>query len=841
MDPDEHVSLPGRSVRHSSAEAQPSFRSVNGPDLCPQHPQPTDTTTQELDELRPIDKKRKFVDESLQPSTSDLKNAVFSSSSKHVDSESAHEVLATNCFRLMGDCLRPNTCGISLPGTHRSAISHDVINRCIPEALTYACTNWATHVQGTGIKQTDDGRVLQFLQSHFLHWLEVLSLTGNATKSINMVQTLQTMLHDTGSERLSTFLKDALQLLYRNMAMIDSRPLQIYSSLLVFASRDNTVATSFDQSIPSWLPLQPERQALEDDSRQILEGHQDSVTSSVFSPDASLIASAADDCIVRIWRVSDGKCLHKLVGHKDAVFSVAFFPKGDIVISGSQDKTIRLWSVEDGRCLRRLRAHNSAIHQVAASPDGRLVAFCSSLDKDGGSGKIWIWSIPQRKGIHEWQGHWGTVHSVDFSPDSELLAFGTDDGLIHIRRVEDGLCLYNLEGHEGPVHSVVFAPDLSYLASSSADGTVRIWDFTKQQCRKVFDCQTWTTTISVSPDSKQVSAASSKNVIQIWNVEQASCEYELIGHNSYVNSVMFSPDAKLLVSSSNDFTVRVWPTTAPSKKRKLDDKFHSLGAIVVSPDSSTIASAELSGSIKLWDFQKGGMIREVMAAGCDLLHVDEFQFSPDGKLLLVLGYSSDSVGWLWSVDDGQCIHDFTEHEWVANTAAFLKDSRTLIIGCDDYVVRRWSIDDGFIGDLLGHESAIPVVSVSNGSTLLVSGDYDGIARLWDLLGGTLLHTLQGPDSATVGAVFSQGAELLAVSYSDNTIRIWNTNSGNCVKILTSTDKIGSVAFSPDLSLLASTQEMTQFGYGALRMGNAYTPTSSLVSGLATLSLMTVAS
>ncbi|KAL6920562.1 hypothetical protein FSST1_004588 [Fusarium sambucinum] len=571
----------------------------------------------------------------------------------------------------------------------------------------------------------------------------------------------------------------------------------------MFASKESTVATSFSHSIPCWIPLLPERQAIEDDNRQILEGHQGSVTSSVFSPDASLIASASEDFTVRIWRVSDGKCLHKLVGHKDAVFSVTFFPKGDIVFSGSLDKTVRLWSVEDGRCIQGLRGHHSEVHQGAASPDGKLITFCSSFEKDDGSGKIWLWSVPGHKYLRPWKGHWGSVHCINVSSNSELVAFGTANGLIHIWRVKDGTCLHTLKGHEEPVYSAVFAPDLSYLASSSADGTVRIWNFAEEQCQHVFDCQTWTTTISVSPDSKQISAASSENVIQIWNVEQARCEYELIGHNSYVNSTVFSPDGKLLVSGSHDFTVRVWPATAPPKKQKLDDKPRGLGAIIVSPDQFIIASAELAGSIKLWDFREGGMIRELRAAGCDFLHVDEFRFSPDGKLLLVFGYSSGSVGWLWSVDDGECIHDFTEHEWSANHAAFLRDSKTVIIGCDDYVIRRWNIEDGFMENLVGHESAISVVSVSD-SDIIACGDYGGIVRLWDPLDGTVLHKLHGPENKTTTAVFSQRGKLLAISYSDNTIRIWNTKSGSCTKVLTSTDEIGSVAFAPNSSFLAST-------------------------------------
>jgi len=589
------------------------------------------------------------------------------------------------------------------------------------------------------------------------------------------------------------------------MSIIDSNPLQIYSSVLIFAPSSNFVADAFIWAVPDCITLRPDR-VPKDESQQIFEGHQNSVSAAFFSLDASLIASASDDCTVKIWRVIDGKCLHTLTGHRDAVLSAVFFPDGETVVSASLDKTVKFWSAKNGKCTRTLRGHNSAVHEVAISPDSRLLAFCSSIELDAGSGKIWIWSVTERKYLHEWQGNWGGVNSVAFSSDSTLLTCGTEDGVVRVWRVENGECIHTLKGHEEPVQSVVFAPDLSYLASSSTDGTVRVWDFANEACLHEFDCQAWDTTISISSDSKLISSASSTNHIQIWDVKDASCEYELVGHDSDVNSVVFSPDSKLLVSASNDFTIRVWSTSSQSANLSAnsvsDDKVRGLQAVVLSPDQSILASASLAGSIKLWDFQKGGIIRELRLAGYDLLHVDEFEFSPDGNFLLVLGYSSGNVAWIWSVHDGRCVHDFAEQDWIASTAGFSRDSSTIIIGCDDYVVRQCSAN-GFTNDLVGHESALCVVAVSPVSDVLASGDYDGIVHLWNSSDGISLHELKGPDGPIAGAVFSPNGQLLAVSHEDNTIRIWDTVVGTCLKTLTSTDSIGSVAFSRD-SLLALT-------------------------------------
>ncbi|KAJ4130320.1 hypothetical protein NW768_007303 [Fusarium equiseti] len=576
----------------------------------------------------------------------------------------------------------------------------------------------------------------------------------------------------------------------------------------MFAPYDFSVISLSLWARPRWITLRT-KEVPEDCSRQIFDGHQDSVTAAVFSPDDSMIASASNDCTVKIWRVSDGKCLHTLTGHRDAVLSAVFVPSGETVISASLDKTVKFWSIKNGTCTRTLRGHNSAVQEVAISPDSTLLAFCSSIELDAGSGKIWIWSVTERKYLHEWQGNWGGVNSVAFSSDSTLLASGTEDGVVRVWRVENGECVHTLKGHEEPVHSVVFAPDLSYLASSSADGTIRVWDFANEECLHEFDCQAWDTKTSISSDSQFISSASSKNLIRIWNVKDASCEYELVGHDSHINSIEFSSDSKLLVSASNDFTVRVWKSEQPVNSfanSVPDDKFRGLEAVVLSPDQSILASAGLAGSIKLWDFQNEFMIREMRPTGYDLLHVDEFEFSPDGKFLLVLGYSSGSVVWIWSVKDGRCVHEFTEQEWSATTAVFSRDSKTIIIGCDDYVVRRWSINNGFMDELMGHESALCVAAVSPVSDLLASGDYDGIIRLWDSCDGTSMHELKGSDSPIVDATFSPNGQLLAVSHEDNTIYIWNTATGNCLKTLTLTDAIGSVAFSHESLLAVSTRD-----------------------------------
>jgi WD40 repeat protein len=77
-------------------------------------------------------------------------------------------------------------------------------------------------------------------------------------------------------------------------------------------------------------------------------------TAIALSPDGTLLATAGDDHLVRLWRISDRKLLLTLRGHSDWVRTVGFSPDGEILASGGDDRTVRLWNVSSGQHARTL-------------------------------------------------------------------------------------------------------------------------------------------------------------------------------------------------------------------------------------------------------------------------------------------------------------------------------------------------------------------------------------------------------------------------------------------------------------------------------------------------------
>ncbi|KAJ9481264.1 hypothetical protein VN97_g12229 [Penicillium thymicola] len=479
-----------------------------------------------------------------------------------VDENQVHQKLATQCLAVCYK-LKRNVCGLASDGTLRSDIDPHIISNCLPPEMQYSCRFWAQHL----IQSQDPISLIQdafiFLQKHFLHWIEAMSILGLTSEIVRIVDLLQTM--TLGEEpEIPEFLHEA--------------------------RRDNTVRL--------WGPVTGILQ-------QTLEGHSDWVRSVAFSPDGRVLASASSDHTIRLWDSATGILQQTLEGHLGSVWSVAFSTDGRLLASGSFDQTICLWDPITGALQRTIEGLLGSVWSVAFSPDGRVLA---SASRDN---TIRLWDPITGALQRTLEGHLGSVWSVAFSPDGRILASGSSDQTIRLWDPTTGTLQQALEGHRECLRSVAFSHDSRILASSDNKQIIRLWDSgTLLQKLKGHSNSVWS--LAFSPNGQLLASGSYDKTVRLWDFAIIGPQQTLESHSDWLRSVAFSPDGRLLASSSDDYTVRLWDPITGDLQWNLKGHLASVLLVVFSPDSQLLASGSIDQTVRLWDSATGDLWRVIL-------------------------------------------------------------------------------------------------------------------------------------------------------------------------------------------------------------------------------------
>ena len=556
------------------------------------------------------------------------------------------------------------------------------------------------------------------------------------------------------------------------------------------------------------------------------------ISSVAVSPNGKLLAAGTQEGQIHLWRTTDGQPFVKLAGHTNGIWSVAFSPDGQTLASSSSDQTVRLWDVNTGQCLKTLSGHTHYVYSVAFSPDGQTLASSGSQDQT-----VRLWSVHTGQCLKTLAGHTNWIHSVAFSSDGQTLASGGADQTVRLWNINTGQCLKTLSGHTNQVNAVVFSPDGKTLVSGGADQSVRLWDVanasasdTDHSLKTLVGHAYGVNAVVFSPDGQTLASGSDDRTVRLWDVNTGQHLKTFAGHTNDVWSVAFSPHGQTLMSGSFDQTVRLWDVNTGQYLKTFAGHQNPVWSLTFNPDGQTLASGSQDQTVRLWNINTGQNFRTLADHNNRVWSV---AFSPDRQTLA--SGSQDQV-WLWRMgnsdasETGPSLKTLTGHTGLVWSVAFSPDGQTLASGSQDQTVRLWDVanvsaldnasslkndaisvanDHGLDIDqsfkrLVGHTAQVWSVAFSPDGQILVSGSPDQTVRLWDVNTGQCLKTLTGHTGGVRSVAFSPKSQTVASGSGDQTVRLWDVNTGQCLKTLAGhTGWVVSVAFSPDGQSLAS--------------------------------------
>jgi WD40 repeat protein len=161
------------------------------------------------------------------------------------------------------------------------------------------------------------------------------------------------------------------------------------------------------------------------------------------------------DRSIKLWKMSDWKCLQTLTGHTSCVTCVGFSHDSILLASGSDDHTVKLWDTSSGQCLQTFKGHRSIIDSVAFSHDSKLIVSASD------DYTIRVWDANSRQSPWKFDGDAGKAR-LYLSHDSTLLASAADDDPYDIKiwDARNGLYLQRISSQPSMPYSLVFSYDL---------------------------------------------------------------------------------------------------------------------------------------------------------------------------------------------------------------------------------------------------------------------------------------------------------------------------------------------------------------------------------------------
>ncbi|MFH0901292.1 MAG: hypothetical protein V2A73_11750, partial [Pseudomonadota bacterium] len=443
----------------------------------------------------------------------------------------------------------------------------------------------------------------------------------------------------------------------------------------------------------------------------------------------------------------------------------------------------------------------NAGYDVAYAPDGRTVAAASH------DGLVYLIDADTAD-VRLLRGETDSVTSVAFSADGRYLVSGHMDGKVVVWDFVAGAPRV-LTGHRDAVLRVAVSPDGSRLASASLDKTARIWSFPAGESERVLQAAEKVGTVAFSPDGGLLATGGGDMVIRLLDVRSGTEVRRISGHQGGIVDIAFSPDGTTLASSSQDRSVRRWSVLSGEQLGVMTGHTSVSQLLAFSPDGTILASASGDKTVRLWNVARSEAIRALVGHGD---YARGVAFSPDGARVASSSYDASVRLWRLFDSDRATAGDGPPSAGGQATGAVGSTTDAGQTSVDGR--RSWQTQGGRYasgqgqghgqGQDQGHRLAATGVGFDAGGRQLVTAGYDQTLRLWNVESGTEERLFLGHRGAVETVALSPDGRLLASGGSDQAVHVWEVSSGRLLRSLPGhTNIIRSVAFSASGSTLAS--------------------------------------
>ncbi|KAL6650633.1 hypothetical protein ACP70R_009558 [Stipagrostis hirtigluma subsp. patula] len=312
----------------------------------------------------------------------------------------------------------------------------------------------------------------------------------------------------------------------------------------------------------------------------------------------------------------------EIKAHKGSIRVIKFSPSGWYLASGGEDCVVRIWQITEVETSPKLLYRGEDAHEDVE----KMKVLKTKLAK-GQSHALAV--IPQKTfrisdiPLHEFHGHTSDILDMSWSKSDYLLTSSKDKTVRLWKAGCDG-CLAVFK-HKDYVTCVQFNPiDERYFISGSIDGKVRIWDVLDKRVTDWADTRNIITTLSYQPDGKGFIVGTFTGACRFYDQsdESIQLEKELFvkgkkkSGSSRINSVkLCTSDSHRIIITSTDSKIRVADGDC-IQKFEGPCKSKALSSPSLTSDGRYLISAGNDSNVYIWNFASSLVSKSVQS--CEL-------------------------------------------------------------------------------------------------------------------------------------------------------------------------------------------------------------------------------
>jgi WD40 repeat protein len=530
---------------------------------------------------------------------------------------------------------------------------------------------------------------------------------------------------------------------------------------------------------------------------KVRSGHAGTIDHLLYSPDARLIATAADDGAVKLWDVASGRVVHSLEGEREKIGPLAFDPTGDLVAFG-RGGIVEVWSTRTGQQRAEIEAHTERLRAVGFSSDGSLVASA------GRGAALRLWSSSTFELVREITLE-GPVFGMSFRPNSTHLAVANSERAV-VYDTSSGAAIADWSHAENPwTSAVAYSPD----GTSLAIGGRRAMIVNASTGALIHDLPTKGTTTHLAYDAAgAVLVAHTGGATYVWDAQSgAELGAKSIGDGSN-RSMSLRPDgSELAVIAPGALKAEVYDVRSLQLDRTLGRQAGGIESVACDASGTLIVAGDTDGALVTWNLRS----EDVAIVRNHGEQIKTVSIDADDGHVTATGRRAANV---WSTA-GDALDSFgatTKHAYVGAAAArpghahvaiaaarlhmrgiddhsdvwarplpmavramaFSPDGGTLVLGGADLVIVDASTGDTVHTIEVGNSHVRAVATSSDGS--LVAGGYEGGVVVVERATGEVRYTLTDHAERVYGVAFA--GDMVLSSSVDKTLRTYDAASGS---------------------------------------------------------------